>query len=38
MTLTERAISKLNDIALTIHYKDFQRRMDRLILRVIGGR
>ena len=36
--LTENAIVKLNDIALTIHHNDFKIRHDRLVNRLIGDR
>ena len=37
-TLTERAIVKLNHIALTLHYAEFRKRLDRLHGRLIGDR
>ena len=36
--LTENAIVKLNDIALTIHHNDFTLRHNRLVNRLIGNR
>lgn len=38
MRLTENAIVKLNDIALTIHHNDFKRRINRLVDRLTGCR
>lgn len=38
LTLTERAVVKLNHIALTIHHMEFQKRMDRLVARMAGDR
>ena len=38
LTLTERAIVKLNHITLTLHYKEFRRRLDRLVSRMNGHR
>lgn len=38
LTLTERAIVKLNHITLTLHYTEFQKRMDRLVGRLTGER
>lgn len=36
--LTENAIIKLNDIALTIHHNDFKLRHNRLVNRLTGDR
>lgn len=36
--LTENAIVKLNDIALTIHHNDFKLRHNRLVDRFTGDR
>ena len=38
LTLTERAIVRLNHIALSMHYKEFQYRLDRLVDRMAGDR
>lgn len=38
LTLTERAVDKLNQIALTLHYTEFRKRLDRLHGRLIGDR
>ena len=38
LTLTERAVVKLNHIALTLHHLDVKRRRDRLIGRLTGER
>ena len=38
LTLTEQAIVKLNAIALTLHYKEFRYRLDRLVRRMSGHR
>lgn len=38
LTLTERAVVKLNHIALTIHYTEFRKRLDRLHGRLVGDR
>jgi len=38
LTLTERAVIKLNHIALTLHYIEFQKRLDRLVERLAGDR
>ncbi len=38
LTLIERAIVRLNHIALTMHYKEFQGRINKLVLRLTGGR
>jgi hypothetical protein len=37
-TMTEQAVIRLNHIALTIHYKEFQWRLDRLVRRMAGNR
>jgi len=36
LTLTERAIRQLTDMALTLHYAEFRKRLDRLHGRLIG--
>lgn len=36
LTLTERAVVKLNHIALTLHHIEFQKRLNRLIHRLTG--
>lgn len=38
LNLTERAVVKLNHIALTIHHVEFQKRMDRLVARMTRDR
>ena len=38
LNTTERAIVKLNHIALTLHHIEFQKRLDRLIARLTGDR
>lgn len=38
LNTTERAIVKLNHIALTMHHKEFQWRLDRLVDRMAGDR
>ena len=38
LTLTERAIIKLNHTALIMHYADYQKRLDRLVDRLTGDR
>ena len=38
LTLTERAIVKLNHIALELHYVEVQRKMNRLVDRLSGSR
>ena len=38
LTLTELAIVKLNHIALTMHYREFRWRLNRLVNRMTGNR
>ena len=38
LSLTERAVDKLNHIALSLHYTEFKKRLDRLHGRLIGNR
>lgn len=38
LTLTERAVIKLNHIALSLHHIEFRKRLDKLIDRLVGDR
>ncbi len=38
LTLTERAVVKLNHTALTMHHAEYQKRLDRLVERLTGDR
>ena len=38
LTLTERAVIKLNHMALSLHHIEFRKRLDRLVTRLTGER